>query len=150
MNTSQLKSILGDIAQFGGVFAADDIKFTTLPCFIIVNTDVKGQPGTHWVCMKLDKNQCEFFDSLGRAPYFYHDHWHTLLLKIGGTYLYNNQRVQGHMSTVCGHYCIFYILQHLCGASFQSILNKFDKVNYKYNDAFVLQFVGRRSLETFN
>ena len=42
MNTSQLENALTGISQFGGVFAADNIRIKKLPCFVIVNTDVKG------------------------------------------------------------------------------------------------------------
>lgn len=149
MNTVQLEKAMTGIPVFGGVFAANRIKIRQLPCYIIVNTDKHGLSGSHWVAMKLSESQCEFFDSLGNPPYFYHNHWHDLLIEIGGPYTYNKQRLQAHRTIFCGHYCIYFILQRILGISFVDILRKFDKINLSSNDAFVLHFVNTRSLVSF-
>ncbi len=141
MNSLQLNRFLRHLPQFGGVFAADNIKIKQIPCFIIVNTDTQNRPGQHWICMKLCKEQCEFFDSLGKNPNDYHKSWHDLLIDTAGSYLYNNQRLQAHSTTNCGQYCIYYILKSIHGCDFAHIIHDFDAFNLKKNDASVLHFV---------
>ncbi len=141
MNSIQLEKILSHMPHFGGVFAADNINIEKVPCFIIVNTDSQTLNGKHWISMYLSEKQSEFFDSLGQSPDKYHKYWDKILKKISKTYIYNTQRLQGYSSSTCGQYCLYFILKRLSGKHFQSILNDFDLINLKKNDAFVVQFV---------
>ena len=141
MNSVQLDTFLKHLPQFGGVFAADNIKIKHIPCYIIVNTDTQNLSGQHWICMKLSKDQCEFFDSLGKSPYNYHKSWHDLLITTAGSYLFNDQRLQNYSSSTCGQYCVYYILKSIHGYDFEDIIDGFDALNLKKNDASVLHFV---------
>ena len=58
-----------------GVFARDDLPGITSeirPWCLILNTDPKDQPGTHWLALYTPKeNPIELFDSFGFLPINY-------------------------------------------------------------------------------
>lgn len=79
----------------------------------IVNSDPSDKPGTHWVAFFMNKSQqiednrpiLEFFDSYGLPPSTYSfDH-----ISSAFNVLSNKYSLQSYSSTVCGHYCLFYL-----------------------------------------
>ena len=91
-----------------GVFARDelpDLIREIRPWCLILNTDPKDKPGTHWLALYVQTDgRIEFFDSFGLSPVTYSlDSLDPLHL------LYS---FQSPTSFVCGHYCIVYI--YLC------------------------------------
>ena len=86
---------------FTEVFAADELPSTPgrWPTAYVVNTDVKGRPGTHWTAFYFPKTgPAEFFDSLGRPPEYYHRRFKTVLLRNGPRLKY---KIQSSGSKLC-------------------------------------------------
>ena len=91
------------IPNFCGVYPADSISQGN-GCFIL-NTDVEGLPGTHWVWVFRSGRKNYFFDSYGRHPSFYHQQ----LWRQFSQYNCNDKRLQGQTSTVCGDWCLLFL-----------------------------------------
>jgi hypothetical protein len=103
---------------FLGVFAADQVptKFRIYPNAMIVNTDKKDEPGEHWVCYFCESPKTfEFFDSYGNLPEFYG-------LPTFPNLKCNLHSIQSLDSSVCGHYCIYYIHHRFSKISSSCIL----------------------------
>lgn len=145
MNNWEISKIMRHLPstknRFIGVFSADkiptNIALYTLPCCFIANTDPSWKSGSHWVAVFIDKNgHIEYFDSYGRRP------MSPRMKKFCGRhYQYNPYMIQTVFSTLCGHYCIFYLVHRCRGVSFVNIMNMFDFDNLNYNDNLVKNFV---------
>ena len=88
-----------------GVFARDQLPDLTreiLPWCLILNTDPKDQPGTHWLALYSPRaGGIELFDLFGLSPIIYSLNFlDPLHLSLS---------LQSPSSSVCGHYCIVYI-----------------------------------------
>lgn len=126
---------------FLGVFPADRLpQVRRRPAGLIVNADPAHQPGSHWLAMYFgtDDND-EFFDSYGQAPRTYRSSWEAVL-RPG--YLYNSRSLQGRRTTVCGHYCYYYLAQRFRGRSLNQIVNTFPGP-LSVNDRLVCHWVAR-------
>jgi len=110
--------------SFLGVFPADRLPPTHSPgAGLIVNTDLADQPGTHWVAMYWDGDgRAEFFDSYGQTPQSYHPSWRNYL---GRECRYTTRSLQSPQTTVCGHYCLYYLSQRVRGRSLKDIVMTF-------------------------
>ena len=117
------------LQHFHGVFPANDFEISKVPCFLVLNTDESDKPGQHWVCLYINEERSEFFDSQGLAPFHYHNYWHEALLQISNSYCYNTNRLQETDSNVCGQFCIAYVLLRSYGFSFESILKMLKDIN---------------------
>ncbi|CAC5390414.1 unnamed protein product [Mytilus coruscus] len=125
-----------------GVFASDEItNFILKPMTgLIANTDVKLLPGRHWVAFFLNENAIlEVFDSYGSSmnhlsAYFKHFMKSFPKIKI------NEKQFQGQETTVCGQYCLFYLMSRVRGHSMEKILNIFGSY-YNSNDHFVYNVI---------
>ena len=137
MNTLELKKIIKNDswAWYANVCAVDELPshVATYPNAFIVNTDERDEPGEHWIAVYLPSPQkAEFFDSYGHAPCYFND---KLCHFLSSYDIHYNTRVfQGPLSTVCGHYCVLFILHRARGVSFSNILNILDNVD---SDSFV-------------
>ena len=88
-----------------GVFARDELPDVTSeirPWCLILNTDPKDQPGTHWLALYAPKaGFIELFDSFNFSPITYSlESLHILHLGFP---------LQSISTSVCGYYCIVYI-----------------------------------------
>ena len=95
--------------RFGGVLAANELPRIVgqRPRVYVVNTDVRGLPGTHWTIFYFPRRgPAEFFDSMGHSPDYYHRQFKRFLIKHGPTYVYNRRRIQPYGTDTCGRYCI--------------------------------------------
>ena len=140
MNTTDILQVLQDVKDFGGVRPSDMLQNCEVNKFYIVNTDPSTKPGQHWVAVYLKRGCCEFFDSLGQAPAQYSKNFNDLLFIHGPSYMYTNYRLQNYGSSVCGQYCIFYIMMRSQGYSLYNIVNFFNTHSLKFNDSVVLHF----------
>jgi hypothetical protein len=140
LTTSEIDSYLYCYPKFRGTFAADQIPALLPSEACICNTDTSDKAGQHWVLFYSPKKQSlEFFDSFANHP------CNTLLFpRTFGTVVhsfenlsFNATSLQGYNTTVCGHYCIFVILQRWSGKALKEIVTKLSKVNNP--DAFVKQ-----------
>ena len=116
---------------FLGAFARDELPPKPMyPSCFILNTAPRSSAGEHWLALYYDQHgMCDFFDSYGMPPgnFGLVDYLNSTAI----SWKYNKQRIQG-ISTLCGHYCIFYLLFR---SRFKTInfFGKFNQ-NYKQND----------------
>ena len=142
MNSKQLVQILKENKEFIGVFPCDKIpKKVTTPVALIANTHPHSKPGEHWVAFYIDHDKTgEYFDSYGRLPVL--KEFKQFLNKNSSYWLHNTERVQGPLSTVCGQYCIFYLVHRLCcDIPMHKIIKTFDTTDLVLNDELVTEFV---------
>ncbi len=99
---------------FRGVYPRDllptniPLKSREAPVCLIYNTDSSNLAGVHWACLICYPNGVgEVFDSFGQTPQPIVTRWMTRHCSKGWTY--NQKRVQGLLSTLCGAYCLYYL-----------------------------------------
>lgn len=137
MNTYQIEKILKTNMltrkYFLGVFSRDELPFIyKYPCCFILNTDPSNKPGEHWLAIYYDENQnAEFFDPAGYDPSRYR--LLTYLDKTSKSWKFNNQRLQGFFSELCGQYCILYLITRCGNYSLKTFINMFT-TDYDKND----------------
>ena len=153
MNTQQISSALKNIKEFLGVYPSDKLpKSIQPPVGLIANTDPQSKPGKHWVAFFIDHDRNgEYFDSYGQQPVV--KSFQTFLNKNTSEFLCNNQRIQGPLSSVCGQYCIFYIIHRVKDIAMQKIVNVFDSQDLVDNDNTVTEFINENfnvDLETYD
>lgn len=151
MNTKQLMTIIKSDAMLRplcrGVFPADCLPTQCMkpPWCLIANTDIKEEPGSHWVAIFVGVEQTEFFDSFGRSPEacasyfrpFLRRHASKSPLKV------NDKQIQDFFSTACGQHCLYFLLHRVRGLSMSRIVNQFTK-DWQLNDSLVNAFIERR------
>ena len=142
MNSREIRSILRSKlgSSFLGVFASDQVpeKVETLPAALVVNTDPSNKPGTHWVAVYIDSNNsADYFDSYGLKPKIPSV---LQLLEACDDWAYNGKQIQGYISSVCGHYSVYFLLQRANGMSMDAILQKFGN-DFEENDEAVTEWL---------
>ena len=149
MDSNQLRQVMrsdrmGNVF-FRGVYAADQARKQTvnkIPSGYIFNTDPSNKSGTHWVGVYIDENgTAEFFCSYGQAPGTYN--FETWLDQNTTSWIYNKKRFQADSSSVCGHYCLFYLLHRFRKIPLTSLQSMFSK-DYDLNDTLVNNFISER------
>ena len=127
---------------FHGVFSSDrlpELPVKQRPATLVVNTDPSCRPGEHWIAIYLPKRgPLEYFDSYGKPPEV--NSIQTILARNGGINKINPKSLQGPLSSVCGHYCIYYLLHRCRGQSMETITGRFN-VDQQRNDRDVLHFL---------
>ena len=107
-----LVSRLVDNVRWLGVFARDELpEFTReiRPWCLILNTDPKDKPGTHWLALYAPlASRFELFDLFGFSPIMYR-------LDVLDP-LHSSYSFQSPSTSVCGQYCIVYI--YLCSHNY--------------------------------
>ncbi len=89
--------------------------------FAVVNYDDCDKPGSHWVAIFIDENRnVEYFDSYGIMPLDF-----SIISKLeeisnGKEIIFNLARFQG-TSSVCGQYCLVYLLLRTRGVKLRKI-----------------------------
>jgi hypothetical protein len=154
MDTKQILTILKQTINGGclGVFPSDLLpeKFQK-PSALVVNTDSSNQPGKHWVAIFINSDcSVEYFDSYGLKPQV--SAISKFLLKFKNC-RYNKKPIQGLFSSVCGHYCIFFLIQRWNKVPMEDILNSFSSGNREENDEYITDWVNENfqmNTETFN
>ena len=143
MNTQELRQALSvnpvTAKCARGVFARDQVpeNVAPYPAAFVVNTDVAKDPGLHWVGVyQLSHDEVEFFDSFGRSLKSYK----MQFLAAGKKLVHQNDICQSALSTVCGQYCLFFLLRRASGESFSNILHLFTDNKFS-NDKMVCQYV---------
>ena len=130
---------------FLGVFSSDQLPVTVqnFPTILVANTDTSKQPGTHWVCIFINKEKHGFyFDSYGLTPL--KPSFITFLNRNCSSWSHNHHHLQGLFSTVCGQYCCVF-LAYVCNMynvtmdPVHAFVNLFSSTDHNYNDALVVQ-----------
>ena len=118
-----------------GVFARDELPDVTReirPWCLIINTDPKNRPGTHWLALYAPlAGGIELFDSFGLSPKIY---------SLNGLDPFHlSFALQSPSTSACGHYCIVYI--YLCSHnhSYSDIVNLLTKISSL--DLWVKQYI---------
>ena len=139
MNDIQISRLLKPIKTFIGIFSANtipkDLFNNKNKCFIF-NTDPSNLPGRHWIAVYVqNKNKIEYFDSYGKIPKLpifskriQHIHW-------------NKKRLQSPYSTICGEYCIYYLLKRHNISSMKKVFNTFIDKKYYDNDSKIITYI---------
>ena len=118
ISCKDILSLTKSFPNFIGCFAQDavtQLQFRSKPVLFLVNTDSTGSKGSHWIAIGLFKNSIEVFDPLG-FEIFNWAHIPCSLLKFIHNHSANRQlliadRVQSNSSSLCGFYCLFYVLK---------------------------------------
>ena len=140
MNTAQIHRALesNPITRsiFRGVYSSDTVPvFATYPSGCVVNTDPAGQPGTHWVALYQEKpGVMETFDSFGKDFSSYNINLPPCRLVT------QCHQLQSDISTVCGQFCMFFLLWRASGETYSHILHLFTDHRIA-NDIMVCQYV---------
>ena len=144
MNTSQIYHALENnrvtAATFQGVYSSDTVpQFPTFPAGCVVNTDPQGKPGTHWVALYQEHEAVvETFDSFGKDLLSYSPHFEQL---AGNHRLISqSHQLQSDTTTVCGQYCLFFLLRRCSNETYSQIIHLFTEKKAS-NDIMVCQYV---------
>jgi hypothetical protein len=157
MNSTQIQRFLRGhtltSCYFVGVFPSDRLPpegTPKLPCCMVCNTDPADKPGQHWVALYFDADGIgEYFDSYGQQPTV--PSIQRFLEQNSRAQRYNNRTVQGHMSSACGQYCVYFLLLRCGGLPMNRIVCGLPRIAF-VSDCYVTAFVNkhaRLSTETF-
>ena len=106
-----------------GVFARDQVpkldRSQRRPFALVVNTDPSDKPGTHWIAFfasaELNAAPLEMFDSYGLSPAL-----HSFSYLAPRIYS-SSVSYQSLDSSVCGHYCLFFLFNRAHYVSYRNI-----------------------------
>ena len=143
MNSTQISSILHSTIEssFWGVCASDKLpkQINKYPVGFVMNVDSSDQPGSHWVAVYIDRHQQgNYFDSYGYKPSV--SVLSHFLNANCRSWQCNNKQIQGYLSSVCGHYCIYFLIQRAKGVSRGEIGAKFVE-RYTENDFLLTEWI---------
>ena len=118
MNTFQLDQVLTkDLftkGNFAGVYACDQlssIEISKYPKSFVVNTDPVELSGTPWIAIYFDEQiKGEFFDSYRKHLIHCNKHFLDFMNRNAVEWEHNKMQLQSAFSTVCGQYCIYFIV----------------------------------------
>ena len=127
--------------EFVGVFAADTIPHKEYPGAYIVNTDRSGEPGQHWVAFYCETpGILEAFDSFGKNP---GDYSKYIKEWMSDDFLVISSCVlQSEDSTLCGNYCLYFLLLRCHGFSYDDLLSIFCR-DRTLSDLYVCKFINK-------
>jgi hypothetical protein len=130
---------------FGGVYASDKLPETvdSYPKAYVANVDRSNMPGSHWIAFWFaSPSHGEFFDSLGQSPETYTFSFVSFLTNNCSKWTCNDRILQSPFSSVCGHFCIYFISYRCRNISMSTIVYKFSK-NLEQNYELVAAFVSK-------
>lgn len=141
MNTQQIQEILENDQyvgpEFKGVYPIDRLPKSN-PGSYVINTAPARHPGQHWVAVYLTPFEVEYFDSYGGDPPVKLKRWWK-----GKPCTSNPIPLQSPLSSVCGQYCIYYLLHRCRGIEIPTMLMDFGS-DVDYNDQMIYDFVQDR------
>lgn len=150
MNTYQLEAVMKQdrIArnQFIGVFPMDmlpkkKMEWSKRPFCLIVNSAPSTSEGQHWLAVFVDKDgQGEMFDSYGHDATFYDQRLEVFLKKNCSYHTFNSNELQSLWTSVCGQYCLYFLLHRCRLIPANSIIGLFTR-NKEHNDQLVDTFI---------
>ena len=106
-----------------GVFARDQVpkldRSQRRPFALVVNTDPSNKPGKHWLAFFAPADPsnapAEMFDSYGLSPIIH------ALAHLAPRISWSSVSFQSIESSVCGHYCLYFLFNRAHGVSYQSV-----------------------------
>ena len=111
---------------FHGIYSIDELPnhIPFRPFLIIVNTHTKNLPGEHWIAIFIDKNRHgEIFDSLALPVCHLLIQWMNMFTLKWNT---NKRTLQHPLSSTCGAFTLYFILNRLHVANLDSVTATFD------------------------
>jgi hypothetical protein len=141
MNTRQISHALQSNGitrpTFRGVFSSDSqFSMEPFPGGCVINTDPSNQPGMHWIAVYQETPDIvEVFDSFGKEISTYGIDAFKSKRIINQT-----DQLQSSSSTVCGQYCLFFLLRRASGEKYTHIIHLFTD-NKVSNDVMVCQYI---------
>ena len=118
-----------------GVFARDelpDLNREIRPWCLILNTDPKDKPATHWLAFSAPlARSIELFDSFGFSPSMYSLDFLDPL--------HSSYSLQSPSTSVCGHYCIVYISLRSHNYSLYNIVDMLTEISNR--DEWLKQYI---------
>lgn len=112
-------------------------KVLSYPIFLIINTHSHNLPGEHWKVIYINTyRNGEVFDSLALPMNNRLIQW---LNKFSKKWFCNTIAYQHPLSTYCGSYVLYYILNRMKTSSMQKTLAPFTD-NPSLNDKFISNF----------
>ena len=132
---------------FLGVFPQDGLPHAVplhsrqQPVCLIYNTDTANLGGTHWIALIcFPDGYGEIFDSFGRTPSTKTANWMRRHCTQGWNY--NKHCVQGHLTTLCGLYCLYYLYHRIQNR--HVVLAQFIQQYFplKHNDVMISKLFG--------
>jgi len=142
MNTRQIQRLLRRHPKtapiFLGAVPSDGIPATDIfPYAVVINTEPHDDGGRHWVAVFVEsRDRVEYFDSYACLP---NSNIASFLLRFPHV-LRNTERLQSLTSTVCGHYCIFFLTKRCSRRSFAQIVKSL-KAERPRTDRYVATYV---------
>ena len=144
MNSLQIERLLKNDSETKSIFkkvcALDQLEKPTFPSPYVINSDPSTEPGEHWIAVYFDKHgRGEYFDSYGLPPAFVglKSYMDTYSLS---DWIYNRKTLQALFSSVCGHYCVYFVLFRCRGVPLRAIVSDFTS-NLSENDCCVSRFI---------
>jgi hypothetical protein len=151
MNTIELDKILGTMPGFLGVLPFNHlVKPVHLKrnyYFLIVNTDPCFRSGQHWIAIFLYNTwsggvwtwRADYFDSLGNPPK-QKSMLDFLQSWCGENWTFNSTALQSKNSSVCGCYCVYFILKRLHNYPMKEIVSRLLSFPSERRDTVVYEF----------
>lgn len=102
-----------NLKHYDGIYAANTVPMDILekPIFcIIVNTDLYGMPGKHWLSLIKYNHQTKIFDSASTPKNMLFPPMIKLFSKLNAKKI-RTKKIQANFSDFCGFYCIHEILK---------------------------------------
>jgi len=136
MNSDEIERILSRrLPDFDGVFSIDTLPDD--PHLLVCNTDPSDKPGRHWICICIEDERGEFFDSFGHRPIAAFERY---MNRHCSYWTYNRKQIQSVVSRFCGHYCIYYCILRSKGIDMTKVVHSFTN-DTGLNDVLVHGFV---------
>ena len=110
---------------FNGIYSIDALPdfVPHRPFLIIVNTHTHNLPGEHWICILIDKDKnAELFDSLALPVSNILIRWLNL---FSIKWKKNSQSFQHPLSSTCGAFVLFFVINRLHVKDFESLTDVF-------------------------
>ena len=134
MNTTQINDILESDeytrSAYRGTLARDEfVEGEILHGWYVCNLDNSDRGGSHWVAIEVPRSgSVQYFDSYGIQP-LYRDLSLRLMTLGSKEVRYSTTELQSIDTTVCGFYCIVFILLAARGYDMQGILDILTEVD---------------------
>ena len=110
----------------------------TNPIAIVCNTHDVDQPGEHWIAMYVDKIG-DYFDQYALEPQ--HIKFTNFMDERSSEWAPNDRTLQCPLSTVCGQYCVAFLLLRCRNVSMY-VFTRLFTIDLMANDSRVFDFVG--------
>jgi hypothetical protein len=109
------------------------------PYALVMNTDDSRGSGIHWIAMYVTSSDTvESFDPSGLPP----NECISRFLRKFKEVKQNPYHLQAFNSSVCGHYCVYFIIRRCSGDSFASIIKRLHEMG-DIRDSYVREYVSQ-------